>query len=111
MILIYAVIFLNLLYVLYVAVMGIYRAHLVKKLRWHHWVLLWWVVLIGFAFDVIANITIAVIVFRELPKELLVTTRLTRYLNDTNAHIHNKIMALWICDNLLDLFDPTGNHC
>jgi hypothetical protein len=91
--------------------MGIYRAYLDKKLKWYHWCLLWWVVLIGFVVDVLANITIAVIVFRELPKELLVTTRLTRYINDTNAHIHNKMMALWICDNLLDLFDPTENHC
>jgi len=111
MIFLYTLIFLNLFYVLYITVMGIYRAYLDKKLKWYHWCLLWWVVLIGFVVDVLANITIAVIVFRELPKELLVTTRLTRYINDTNAHIHNKMMALWICDNLLDLFDPTENHC
>lgn len=111
MILMYVVVFLNLFYVLYVTVMGIYRAFLSKKLRWYHWALLWWVILIGFVFDIVANSTVAIIIFHELPKELLVTTRLKRYINDANSHINNKIIALWICENLLDLFDPTENHC
>lgn len=68
-------------------------------------------VALGILFDVLANLTIATIVFRKLPREWLVTTRLIKIQNDPNEHIHNKILAKYICDNMLDIFDPSGNHC
>jgi len=109
MIALYLLAFLNIFYVLYVAVMGIYRAFLAGKLCWYHWALLWWVVLIGLAFDVLANCTVAWFVFEERPREWLVTTRLTRY-RKTGTTSQQSIAA-FICDNLLDLFDPNGDHC
>jgi hypothetical protein len=54
-------------------------------------------------------VTIASLVFLELPREWLVTDRLQR-------HMHKSIgwrfwLAKYICDHLLDVFDPSGNHC
>ena len=101
--------FMNVFYVLYVTVMGIYRAYLSGNLRWYHWALLWWIVVVGWTVDVIANCTVAVIMFGERPKEFLVTTRLTRY--RTSGTPYQQKVSQFICDNLLDLFDPTSNHC
>ena len=103
--------FLTVFYSLYVLVMGVYRAHLLKQLRWYHYALLGWGVLIGFVVDIFANIFVAPFFFREMAREWLVTTRLKRYLNDPEAHIHNKMIATWVCAELLDLFDPKKAHC
>lgn len=104
--------FLNIFYVLYVFVMGVYRAHLAGKLRWYHWVLLWWVVLIGLVMDFIVNCTIAWVAFLEPPREWTVTTRMTRYrAPKTLGTPWQQALSAFICDNLLDPFDPNGEHC
>lgn len=96
---------------LYVLVMGIYRAYLAGRLNKFLLVICLPAVLIGIVFDVVANLTIAVIVFRKLPREWLVTTRLIKIQNNPLEHAHNKALAKYICDNMLDIFDPSGNHC
>lgn len=93
---------------LYVLVMGIYRAKLAGRLTSLHMVLGAPYVLIGYFVDVFANCTIAWIFFWERPRELLVTTRLKRYVEQTGWR---RKVAVWICDRLLDIYDPTGNHC
>ena len=67
-----------------------------------------WVV-IGYALDVLVNVTVASLIFWEPPWELLVTTRLQRHIDARYGWRHRR--AQWICDHLLDPFDPTGNHC
>lgn len=94
---------------LYVLIMGVYRAHLAGRLTKTTLVLSLPFLALGYLVDIIANIAIASIVFFELPKEFLVTTRLQRY-NRTGTG-WRKSLATWICDNLLDVFDPTGSHC
>ena len=99
-----------LLWGMYVLVMGIYRAHLSKRLTAFATALaLPWLV-IGYALDMLVNLTFASLLFAELPGELLVTSRLQRYVDATAAGWRHRL-ALWICDHLLDVFDPTGNHC
>lgn len=94
---------------MYVMVMGVYRAHLDGRLTPVTKVLAApWVVL-GFALDAAVNIIIATVVFLELPREFLVTTRLQRHI--LHSHGWRGHLATWICDHLLDVFDPTGNHC
>jgi hypothetical protein len=96
-------------WVVYIGVMGIYRAYLDKRLSSFILYLLYPFVLLGIAMDVFANLVIAPIVFLDLPKELLVTTRLIRYkINDKGWR---GLLADKICRNLLDVFDPTGSHC
>ena len=98
-------------WVAYIAVMGVYRAYLAGRLTG---TLLWLsypIVLIGIVFDVSCQYTIATIVFVDWPNkdEYLVTTRLKRYMATPGTWRHAR--AAWICDTLLDIFDPTGNHC
>ena len=92
----------------YVLVMGLYRAHLSDRLKGVNKALATPVIAVGYGMDVLCNMIIATVLFVELPQELLVTTRLTRY---TKGSDWRSSIAIAICDKLLDPFDPTGNHC
>ena len=96
---------------MYVLVMGIYRAHLSKRLSRAAYVLgLPWVI-VGYAVDILAQFTVAVLFFLDPPRrgEWLVTSRLQRYIaHGTGWRFW---LAKYICDHLLDVFDPSGNHC
>ena len=70
-------------YGLYALVMGVYRAHLAKRLSRVSYLLAAPWVAIGYVVDVLTNITLASVIFVELPRELLVTTRLQRYVRGT----------------------------
>jgi magnesium-transporting ATPase (P-type) len=115
------VVFLWLFHSLYVLVMAYYRAHLrskklpvedPKRLKWYHYVMAAPWLLIGYIVDVIANCTVAWFVFGEPPKERLVTDRFIRYLNDPVKYAGKQYdLAYWVCTNLLDVYDPTEDHC
>lgn len=94
---------------MYVLVMGIYRAHLSHRLKGLVLVLSLPLVAIGYLMDVIANLTVASLLFLEPPRELLVTSRLQRYVALEQGWRFR--IADWICNHLLDVFDPSGNHC
>lgn len=93
----------------YIGVMGIYRAQLTKRLSPTTLTLLFPFVLLGLLMDVAANIVIAPVLFLDPPREWLVTSRLIRYLK-TDTGWRNKLAGA-VCENLLDVFDPTGKHC
>jgi hypothetical protein len=93
----------------YVLVMGIYRAHLAKRLVGFNKVLAIPVVVIGYVMDVAANWIIAPLIFLDWPREALVTSRLIRYKREDNGWRCQ--LATLICDGLLDPLDPTGDHC
>lgn len=93
----------------YVLVMGIYRAHLADRLVGLNKVMALPVVAIAYAMDVVANWIIAPLVFLDWPREALVTARLVRYKRDD--HGWRRQIADFICERLLDVFDPTGDHC
>ena len=93
----------------YVLVMGIYRAHLSRRLVGLNKVLALPVVGFGYLMDVTANLFIAPLVFLDWPREALVTARLIRY-KRTDTGWRNRL-ATFICEHLLDVFDPTGDHC
>jgi hypothetical protein len=95
---------------LYVLVMGLYRAHLDKRLSRAAYVLAAPFLAVGAAVDVLANLTIASLVFLEPPREWLVTSRLQRHNRDHESGWRGDLSE-WICTHLLDVFDPTGNHC
>ena len=94
---------------LYVLVMGLYRAHLDKRLTRLTYFLASPFLFVGFVFDVAANLFIAPFVFLDMPHEWLVTTRLSRYIK--HGRSYRAKLALYICDHLLDVFDPRGEHC
>lgn len=115
----------------YILVMGLYRAHLAGRLTRFTYFLAIPALLIGYAMDVLANITIASAMFAELPRvriemrvvsrlglsmkvpaidvEWLVTDRLKRYIASEAGWRAD--LATLVCTHLLDYFDPTGEHC
>jgi hypothetical protein len=98
-----------LLWVLYVFVMGCYRAHLAGRLVGITKYMALPVVAFGYIMDAVVNLAVASFLFFDPPRELLLTSRLNRYMRE--ATDWRFIMAKYICDNLLDMFDPNGQHC
>ncbi len=67
------------------------------------------VLIVGAVLDFLINFVICSVIFLEVPREFLVTQRLTRHIKKSNNY--KQKIAKWICSNLLDSFDVTGNHC
>ncbi len=105
-----AVLYLWVFWFAYVLVMGLYRAHLSGRLGWPTYCLSLPVLVIGYVLDVVAQLTLATLIFCDVPQrgEWLVTDRLKRYSAGTGWR---KTVADWVCTHLLDPFDPTDNHC
>ncbi len=98
-------------WVLYIAVMGAYRAHLSGRLVGMQRALAWPLVVLGFVVDAVCQYTLATLLFADLPAkgEHLVTDRLQRYMRSPGTW--RAAVARYVCDNLLDPFDPSGDHC
>lgn len=98
-------------WLLYVLIMGFYRAWLAGKLTLVAKVLASPAIGIGYVVDLLANWTLATLWFRELPRrpQELVTGRLSRYIGLQEGW--RKAHATWVCQNLLDYFDPHDKHC
>lgn len=68
--------------------------------------------------DVAYNVAVGSIIFLELPRELLFTTRLQRHrkqdgimLGELSNPPWRYKLATFICTKLLNPHDPDGNHC
>lgn len=107
MILVYLLIDLYVFFILYVASMGMIRAHKEKKLNPMLWVMCVPFVVFSLIIDVLNNLFVFTLLFAELPKELTVTERLKRHVKQ---HTFRGKLARLIGDSLLNSFDPTGNH-
>lgn len=105
----YTIAYLYLFWCAYVLVMALYRAHLDKRLHGTNRILALPVVAFGIGIDVFSNMIIAPVVFLDLPREWLVTQRLSRYIKTDTGW--RATLAERICNGLLDAFDPTGDHC
>ena len=103
------VIALYVFWLFYLAIMSLYRANMNKTITPQAKVLGWPVIVVGALIDFLMNVTLFSLVFLEKPKELLLTQRMQR-------HIKRGIgwrfkLSRWICQGLLNAFDPTGSHC
>ncbi len=99
---------------LYVLVMAFYRASLDGRLTGIAKVLALPAVALAIVVDLLANWTVATLWFWEWPVVVwgrpdLVTSRLSRYI--VGAPGWRRDHATWLCQNLLDYFDPSGVHC
>jgi len=103
-------VFLYLFWCIYILVMGLYRLHLKDELHGLNKVLAYPAVIVGLLIDVIVNWTVAIVLFMDFPKEYLVTQRLIRYRSTESLGWRDRV-ATYICDNILDVFDPRSNHC
>jgi len=79
------------------------------RLSWYQKALALPLILVFWAADVAVNVVVASPLFLELPEEFLTTDRLSRHARGPkNWRWH---IADWVCRVLLDIFDPTGDHC
>lgn len=110
-----AVVYIWVFWLVYVVVMGFYRAYLAKRLNRVTFVMATPVLVVGYLLDMFCQYTLACLLFWDRPsswlKERLVTSRLQRYVAQGESAGWRFKVASYICDNLLDPFDPTGNHC
>lgn len=96
-------------WVLYLAAMNLLRAKAEGKLTIASYIMGTPIVLIGALIDLFFNATIFSIVFIEPPRELMLTKRLKRHIQHGVGW--RKSLAFWVCRNLLNPFDHTGDHC
>jgi len=109
--------FLWIFWVLYVATMGVYRLHLSGQLKsldisLFTKAMCYSLVAVAVVVDALAQYTVATVMFLDLPRrgERLVTDRLQRYVAQPRQDWRSA-KAHYVCTHLLDLFDPTGDHC
>jgi len=107
MIAVYILLDLWLFFIMYVASMGMIRAHKEGSLNAALWVLCLPFVALSWVVDVTHNFTLFTVLFCELPKELTVTDRLKRHYKQATKR---GMMARWIANTLLNPFDYSGNH-
>jgi hypothetical protein len=105
----YTLLSLYALWLFYLAVMNLYRAKKDSTISKVALVLGYPILIVGVLLDLIVNVVIMSIVFLELPRELLVTQRLTRLIQSGFSWRAN--LAYWICHHFLNAFDPSGDHC
>lgn len=109
MVIVYLVISLIVFWVLYLAVMNLYRTYVAGNIPEVMLPLAYFVLGVGAGVDVLMNCTLFSVIFWERPRELLVTKRLKRHVRLGDGWRGR--LALWICVNVLNPFDRTGNHC
>ena len=68
----------------------------------------WPVRAIGLTWDTYVNIVWMTVLYLDPPRELLVTTRMIRYMKGDDGW--RKRTTQWVSKNLLDAFDIEGEH-
>lgn len=95
------------LWVFFLAVMGLKRARDAGLLHSTARTLGMPVLVIGYVLDALVNIFVLTVVLCELPQELTVTARLKRHVRTSQGWRLG--VARWFIP-LLDPFDPSGKH-
>ncbi len=98
------------LWAFFLAVMALQRSYEAKTLSKVALVLGLPIIVTGFVIDFCVNVVVASVLFLELPEEATVSKRLGRLKREQPTTWRGKL-ASWFCANLLDTFDPTGEHC
>ena len=96
-------------WVLYVVMMGCYRAKLAGRLKGLNFIMAGPFLAAAFVLDFVMQMTVFTLVFAELPRHWLVTNRLRAYIAQGSGWRCR--WAEYLCRHLLDRFDPTGAHC
>lgn len=67
------------------------------------------ILFVGYGLDFLVNVFVLSFLLLEVPREWLVTARLSRHIN--GAPGYRQSFSAWVCSNLLDAYDPSGCHC
>lgn len=105
---IYTILLIWALFVFYAAVMSLQRARDSGQVRWPMMIVGYPALYVGLTLDLLTNVVVCSVLFVEFPRELLVTSRLSRHSKSADWR---GTVARWICSNLLDPLDPSGCHC
>ena len=98
-----------LLWCMYLAVMNLKRAVDNGTMTKPAYVLGYPLLIVGFILDVLFNWVFGTVMFLELPKNGVFTSHLNRHYK---KYTWRGKMATWICENLLNTFDPSPHgHC
>lgn len=96
-------------WVLYLAIMGLarerHRLHPFAKFNAYCIVLP-----VGYLWDAVMNLIVCAVMLR-FPRDWLLTGTLKRLQNTEPADSWREIAASWMCEHLLNQFDPKGGHC
>jgi hypothetical protein len=95
------------LWMFFLAVMSLDRAYADDKLTWVCKPFAYSVLIIGLVIDIAANVLVTLL-FLDLPAELTVSERLTRYKDHYSDWRHT--VAVWFAKHFLDPFDRRGKH-
>ena len=98
------------LWMFFLAVMALMRAHEAGTLSKVALYLGMPIVAVGVLIDFVVNVVVLTPLMLDVPAEWTVSQRLARIKAEEPTSWRGK-MASWICTNLLDTFDPTGEHC
>ena len=96
-----------LLWIFYLAVMNLKRAKEAGKLNKFAAMLGAPVLFVGYVLDFIVNVLVMTVLLVEIPKELTVTSRLSRHIRESSGF--RLAVASWFIP-ILDPFDPSGRH-
>lgn len=105
---IYSFVSFYVLWIFYLAVMSLFRANEAGTLTKVTKIFGYPILIVGTIIDFLVNL-LCTFFFFDFPKERMLTKRLDRYLTKGTGWRYN--LALWICNNLLNMFDPSGTHC
>lgn len=91
----------------YLAIMALYRLERAGKLGAVAYRFALPLLYYGYLVDFLGNMLVTAL-FLDLPRELLITSRLQRYADGRDGW--RRRLGLWFATNLLDPFDPKGYH-
>jgi hypothetical protein len=97
-------------FIFYLAVMKLRDARDQGILNTLNWSVIWLayaILYVGLVLDMLLDWIVLTVMFLELPKEILSTSRVKRHKNHGEGW--RKSLATWLCNNFLSPFDPT--HC
>jgi len=96
---------------LYVASMGLYRSYLRKTMTPMIKVLSIPYIAAMLVVDTLFNLIFGTLIFLELPTTWLLTQRLIKKIKEKETDDYRYKLSMWVCKNMLDPIDPTGQHC
>lgn len=96
-------------WVLYLAIMNLaeHRNRLHPVAKFHAYFV---ILPVGYVVDAMLNLLVCAI-FMRVPRDWLLTGTLKRMQNTEPSGSWREATAAWICENLLNQFDPKGRHC
>ena len=97
-----------LLWVFFLAVMHLQEARNAGRLTTWNTRIGYSVLFVGYLLDFIVNMTFAVLLFLELPRETTVSARIERLVLYGTGW--RQTVAIWVRRTLLATFDPSGRH-